>query len=388
MTTQISCGFLPLVDSAPLIVAHEMGFAEANSITLKLVKHPSWSAMRDMLSLGQLDAAQMLSPTPIASALNLGNAPTKLDVLMVLSVNGNNIGVTSKVATKMRENGWSGAFLTPHETGKHLLQSTENWLRVGVPFPFSMQLELLHRWLGVFGLSEADFDVKIVPPPQMPNAIKRGEIDAFCVGEPWGSLAVENGVAELILPGSAIWNFAPEKVLAAQNEWVENRPEDVRNLTRATYFAARWLDDPSNRMMAATMLARPHYLNLPEHIIDRALSRQITPSQSSIPVKITNFQKFHSAAANFPWRSQAAWIARRLADRYRLDHDHARTTARACFRTDLYRQNLSGLGIDMPAASEKLEGSLTAPTTVASTGGEMILGPDAFFDGEIFDLSV
>lgn len=387
MTTTLSCGFVPLVDSAPLIVAHELGFAEANSISLNLVKHPSWSSLRDMLALGQLDAAQMLSPVPIASSLDLGNLPVKMDVLMVLSVNGNNIGVAPHLSQKMRDDGWNGDFLTPQQTGKHLINVVSGQLRVGVPFPFAMHMELLRHWLYSLGLPASSLDIKIVPPPQMPDAIANNEIDAFCVGEPWGSLAAEKGLADLILPCSAIWNFAPEKVLATPRDWLESHPDETRHLTRATYQAARWLDDPSNRMMAATLLAKPQYLNLPESIIDRALSRNITPRAGAKPVRIPNFQRFHSAAANFPWRSQAAWIANRLADRYGLDPTHCRTIARGCFRTDLYRQNLAGLGVDMPAASEKLEGSLTVPTSVASTRGEMILGPDAFFDGEIFDLT-
>ncbi|WP_380053761.1 CmpA/NrtA family ABC transporter substrate-binding protein [Falsihalocynthiibacter sp. SS001] len=385
--TPLSLGFVPLVDSAPLIIAHELGFAEANSISLNLVKHPSWSALRDMLALGHLDAAQMLSPAPIASSLNLGNLPLKIDVLMVLSVNGNNIGVAPRIAAKMRASGWNGDFQTPRETGQHLIKVAGENLRVGVPFPFAMHMELLHHWLSALGLHPQGLDIKIVPPPRMPDAIESGEIDAFCVGEPWGSLGVEKQVAELILPCSAIWSFAPEKVLAAPYDWIEENPQKARNLTRATYQAARWLDDPSNRMMAATLLARPDYLNLPEHIIDRALSRRIVPATHANPIDVPNFQKFHGAAANFPWRSQAAWIARRLAIRHNIDQAHALEVARACFRTDLYRQNLSGIGVDMPFASEKLEGSLSLPTSVASIRGEMILGPDAFFDGEIFDLS-
>ena len=57
----------------------------------------------------------------------------------------------------------------------------------------------------------------------------------------------------------------------------------------------------------------------------------------------------------------------------------------ACFRSDLYRQNLSDIGADMPGASEKEEGALASPTAVASSRGQMILSPDAFFDGRTFD---
>lgn len=384
--TPLSCAFVPLVDSAPLIVAREMGFAAANSIELNLVKCPSWSVLRDLLALGQVDAAQMLSPTPIATSLGLGNLPVKLDVLMVLSLNGNSVGVAPEIAHRMRQNGWSGSFQTPYETGQHLIRVAGEKLRVGIPFPFAMHVELLHHWLGALGLPSEGLDIKVVPPPRMPDAIRNGEIDAFCVGEPWGSLAVEQNVAELILPGSAIWQCAPEKVLATRHDWTQDHPDETMALTRATYEAARWLDDPSNRMMAANLLAQPDYLDLPEHIIDRALSRRIAPVADQQPIDTAYFQRFHGAAANFPWRSQAAWIAARLAQRYGLNPSHAMEVARACFRTDLYRKNLAGIGVEMPISSEKIEGSLPAASPAASTRGQMILGPDAFFDGAIFDL--
>ena len=64
--------YMPLVDAAPLIIAQEMGFAEAEGIALDLVAAPSWSSVRDMLAFGRVDAAHLLSPVPVAMA---GSAP-------------------------------------------------------------------------------------------------------------------------------------------------------------------------------------------------------------------------------------------------------------------------------------------------------------------------
>ena len=54
----LNCGFVPLVDCAPLVVAREMGFAHKEGLELLLHKQPSWSALRDHLALGALEAAQ------------------------------------------------------------------------------------------------------------------------------------------------------------------------------------------------------------------------------------------------------------------------------------------------------------------------------------------
>ena len=91
---------------------------------------------------------------------------------------------------------------------------------------------------------------------------------------------------------------------------------------------------------------------------------------------------FDSQAAHFPWRSQAAWIAQHLgADAQGIQR------AKACFRSDIYRDVLGPAGADLPGGSEKVEGFMRHATAVASTRGHMILGPDAFFDDKIFDFT-
>ncbi|MEP2784896.1 MAG: CmpA/NrtA family ABC transporter substrate-binding protein [Pseudoruegeria sp.] len=386
MKVSLNIGYIPLVDCAPLVIAHELGFAEREGLTLNLIKHPSWSAIRDMVALGHLDAAHMLSPMPVAMSLGLGGLPVPLDALMVLSINGNNIGVSAAIADRMRIQGWDGNFQTPYDTGQHLIKATNGTLRLGVPYPFAMHTELTSHWLGTLGLNvKQGLNLRIIPPQKMADAVAADEIDAFCVGEPWGSIAVENSVAELVLPGSAIWSFAPEKVLATRQQWSVENPELTRQLMRATHAASHWLCQKSNKMVAAEILARPAYLNLSSSVIDRALTGNIRTRTGQISTNVDNFLLFHTAAANFPWRSQGAWIASRIAAREGIDQQAALAAGRACFRSDLYREYLNGTGADLPGASEKVEGALSQATPVPSVRGEMILGPDAFFDGQVFD---
>ncbi|MEO1307003.1 MAG: CmpA/NrtA family ABC transporter substrate-binding protein [Pseudomonadota bacterium] len=369
------------------MIARALNFDKEEGIRLNLLRQPSWSALRDLLALGHLDCAQMLSPLPIAMSLGLGGIPCRIDALMVLSVNGNTIGVSNALADAMRGNGWDSGFQTPFETGRHLLAAAEAPLRVGVPFPFSMHAELLHIWLERSGLTTPP-QIITIPPPRMAEAVANDQIDAFCVGEPWGSQAVEAGVSELILPGRAIWQFAPEKVLAVRHRWIEEEPMTVAALMRTIFHACRWLDKQDNRTLASEILMRSEYLDLSDSVIDRALMGRILPRPGSIGEDVPGFLHFARSGATFPWRSQAAWIAHRLAPRHGLNRETAIAAAKACFRADLYRANLASLGVDMPGASKKLEGSMIHRTAVASVKGDMILGPDAFFDGSIFDPTV
>ncbi|ANT60364.1 nitrate transporter [Salipiger sp. CCB-MM3] len=385
-TTTLSVGFIPLTDSAPLIIAQEMGYAAEEGIALDLKRAPSWSSLRDMLSFGRVDAAHMLSPVPVAAALGLGGAGTALSAVSVLSVNGNVIGVSNALAEKMRAQGHDFGFDDASAAGKALIAATDETLRIGVPFPFSMHAELLYYWLSALGLSVPEaLQVRTVPPPLMADAMEAGEIDAFCVGEPWGSIAVENGVGTLLLPGAAIWSFAPEKVLAVRADWAETEQSLLGRLIRATWRAGRWLAEPDSRSLAAEILSRPHYLGVPAEVLDRALTGRMVISAQGEEREVPRMLEFHAGAASFPWRSQAEWIGRQLAARTGLDPEAAGQAARATFRSDLHRAALEGTSADLPGASSKLEGSLGSAIPVASEAGRLFLGPDQFFDGRIFE---
>ena len=74
-----------------------------------------------------------------------------------------------------------------------------------------------------------------------------------------------------------------------------------------------------------------------------------------------------------------------MARRHGLNRDEAVSVATGAFRSDLYRAFLGPIGADLPGASEKKEGALSVPTAVASSRGKLILQPDRFFDGAVFD---
>ncbi|NHF72691.1 CmpA/NrtA family ABC transporter substrate-binding protein [Paracoccus xiamenensis] len=380
MTAEIHLGFVPLLDAAPLILAERMGFAAEERLHLRLHPTRSWSLLRDMLASGHIAAAQMLSAVPIAGRLGLGGAAVSFDVPMVLSLGGQVIGVSADLAQAMRDEGFYSDFRDAIAARTALRRARPAGLRVGVPFPFSMQAELLHLWLG----DRSGMTAITVPPARMADALISGEIEAFCVGEPWGAVAVDCAAAELILPGTAIWSAAPEKVLALRQGWAEAHPDLAGRLLRAIWRACRWLAQPDSRAAASDLLA--HALNVDPEMIERALSGHLLLSRSGATVNSPDFVNFHAGAANFPWRSQAAWLGWHLGRRHGLDGASAAGTAADCWRPDLFRQHL-GTDAVLPAASAKVEGANPAPVTAGANRGTLTLGRNTFFDGRIFDLS-
>lgn len=376
MSRRIEAGFVPLLDAAPLVIAREMGFAAEEGLDLVLHREMSWAALRDRLIWGRYDAAHMLAPVVIAQSAGVGVGDAALDALMLLSVNGDVIGAGPALAQAIRDAG--GDPQRAEATGRALAAAAGRPLRFGVPFPLSTHAALVDAWLPAGSVS-----LVTVPPPRMAGAMAAGEIDAFCVGEPWGSVAVDTGVAELILPGTAIWEFAPEKVLAMRRAAVEDDPRTAAALMRAVWRSARWLGDPANAMTAAEVMAG--CLDVAPEFLERLLGGRLVLDGRGTEIRVPRAIEFFAGAAGFPWRSQALWLAEWLAHATGADRGRLRAAARASFRADLYRSVLGPIGADLPGASEKLEGVMATPTAVASTLGRLVLGPDRFFDGRVFD---
>lgn len=386
MTAELRLGYLPLVDAAPFFVAEALGFADQEGLRLVLHPAPSWSALRDMLAMGLVDGAQMLAPVPVAQALGLGGSRARFDALQLLNANGDVIGVSRGLAARMRAGGYGFDFTDAAGAGRALIAAAGGRLRIGVPFPFSMHKELVHYWLEHLGTTLPEgLEIRTVPPPMMAEALAEDAIDAFCVGEPWGSATVEAGVGELLLPGTAIWAFAPEKVLAVRAGWAEDNPDLTGRLMRMIWRAGRWLGQIENRNLVSDILAAPGRLPIAAEVIDRALSGRLVINAAGEMRQTDHLITFHKGAASFPWKSQAAWIATRLAARHGLDPAAAARAAAASFRSDLYRLHLGAVGADLPRGDSKIEGAQAAEGPVEAARGQVILLADPFFDRRIFD---
>ncbi|MEM6479728.1 MAG: ABC transporter substrate-binding protein, partial [Pseudomonadota bacterium] len=301
-------------------------------------------------------------------------------------VNGNVIGVSRDLAGRMRAAGHDFDFKDARRAGEALIAAKPANLRIGVPFPFSMHAELVYYWLTARAGPAPQFvDIRTVPPPLMAEALEAGEIDAFCVGEPWGSRSVDAGVGELLLPCSSIWAFSPEKVIAVRQSWADSEMGLAMRLVRTAWRAARWLAEPGSRGLATELLSKPDHLNLAPELLERALHGRFMINPAGDVRLSPGFLEFFDGAAGFPWKSQAEWIARQLATRAKLNPETATPAARATFRTDIYRSAMASVAHDLPSASTKLEGALQEPTAVGSMGGRLILRRDEFFDGRIFE---
>lgn len=384
MTVVVPVAYMPLLDAAPLVIANELGFADAEGLTLDLRRAPSWSSVRDMLVFGQVSAAHLLSPVPVAMALGLGSVHVPLSAVSVLSVNGTVVCVGPKLDARLQGIGHSFDLGDPVGLANDLAAVSGDSLTFGVPFSFSMHTELLRYWIAGTALTSKTITIRTIPPPLMADALMSGEVDACCVGEPWGSVAVEQNAGAIVLPGARIWSAAPEKVLAVRTDWADAEPDVTGRLMRALWHAGRWLESDAARTTASALLSRPEYLNVPAELIDRGLTGTLLSTSRGELRQVPHFLRFHTGTATFPWRSQADWIARRLAKRHGLSAAAAHRAA-GVFRSDLYRQHIGPTGAVLPQTSAKPEGAILASTVAPAQIGQVTLAADTFFDGRIFD---
>ncbi|GHC72676.1 CmpA/NrtA family ABC transporter substrate-binding protein [Limoniibacter endophyticus] len=387
---RVSVGFLPLLDSAILVAAREKGFAEAESLDLVLVRENSWASIRDRLAVGHFAAAHMLGPMPIA--FNLGLAPLAAHTIapMALGLGGNAVTVSRNLWTAMEDNGASSRF-DPASAGKALREviaakAAKSRPRFAVVHPHSGHNYELRYWLSASGIDpERDVEIVVVPPPLMQDALAGGRIEGYCVGEPYNSAAALAGIGRIITLKSLVWRSSPEKVLGVAANWADANPEALGRLLRALYRAAEWCGTAANHGELAEILARPGYIGCPAEWLLPALSGNIPTGDGQV-VAVDDFFVPHKKAATFPWKSHALWFYSQMV---RWGQIEANTTneavARESYRPDLYRTALGPIGVALPGANAKVEGALTRATPVGSAGASLVLGPDGFFDGKIFD---
>src|SRR5262245_13814632 len=213
-------GFIPLLDCAPLVVAAEKGFAADEGIEMVLVRETSWANIRDRLVVGHFDAAHMLGPMAVASSLGIGHLQVPLAAPLSLGLGGNAITVSTALWEQMTVQGASAA-AAPGAQGQALRKVVAARARLNKPpltfamvYPFSCHNYELRYWLAASGI-DPDHDVRLVvlPPPLLVDALRENQVDGFCVGEPWNSLAVDVGVGHIVAATTAIWRASPEKVL-------------------------------------------------------------------------------------------------------------------------------------------------------------------------------
>jgi len=355
-------GFMPLLDCACLVAAAERGFASEEGLDLVLIRETSWANIRDRTIIGHFDAAHMLGPMTVASTLGIGHVAVPVIAPFALGLGGNAITVSIPLWGEMKEQGARpGADARAQGAALRLVAERQHAqgkpLTFGMVYPFSCHNYELRYWLAAAGI-DPDHDVRLVvlPPPFLADAMRAGQIDGFCVGEPWNSAAVHAGAGVVVMPTTAVWELSPEKVLGCRTEWAERNPEILAALLRALYRASQWCEQPENHADLAGLLAEPRYVSAPAELLHRALGNRLVLAPGTAPVALNDFYVPARHAATFPWVSHALWFYSQMARWGQVEFSSRHEAAvRSTYRPDLYRAALAPLDADIPSGDSRIE---------------------------------
>jgi nitrate/nitrite transport system substrate-binding protein len=372
-TTKAVLGYIALIDASPLVIAKEKGFFAKHGVPdVEVAKQASWGATRDNLVLGSekngIDGAHILTPMPYlisTGKVTQNNVPTPMYILARLNLDAQAISVAQEYkdlkvttdASPLRE-----AFEKKKAAGKEV--------KVAMTFPGGTHDLWLRYWLAAGGIDpDKDVSTIVVPPPQMVANMKVGNMDAFCVGEPWNEQLVNQGIGFTACTTGEIWSKHPEKALGLRAEWVDKNPNAAKALLMAVLEAQQWCEKMENKQELAEIVGKRQWFNVPVPDIIGRLKGDVNYGNGRIETGTQQYMKFWSEYASYPFKSHDAWF---VTEDIRWGKFEPGTDIKALVdkvnREDLWREAAKALGVaeaDIPATPSR--------------------GKETFFDGKVFD---
>jgi len=298
--TEVKIGFIPLTDCASVVIASELGYDRKYGLKITPSKEASWASVRDKLVNGELDAAHVLYGLVYGVHLGVGGPKKDMAVLMTLNNNGQAITLSNQLRNK-------GA--TDGPALKKLVDSEKRDYTFAQTFPTGTHAMWLYYWLAAHDIHPFN-DVKniVVPPPQMVANMRVGNMDGFCVGEPWNARAIFDGIGFTAVTSQDIWKDHPEKVLGTRLEFVRQYPNTARALVAATLEASKYIDALVNRPKVAQIIAQKAYVNTEGSVIESRLRGEYD-NGAGRKWTDANYMKFYAdGKVNFPYLSDGIWF--------------------------------------------------------------------------------
>ncbi len=329
---EIKIGFIPLTDCASVVMASVLGFDKKYGVKFVLSKEASWAGVRDKLANGDLDAAHVLYGLLYGVQMGIGGQKKDMAVLMSINNNGQGITLSKKLADKGAVDGASLAKLMRTERREYTFAQT---------FPTGTHAMWLYYWMAANGINPMkDAKVITVPPPQMVANMRVGNMDGFCVGEPWGHRAIMDGVGITATTTQDIWKDHPEKVLGSTLEFARKNPNTCRAMMAAILDASKWIDASlANKNKMAEVIADKSYVNTSKDAIDQRIMGRYQNGLGKT-WDDQNYMKFYNdGAVNFPYLSDGMWFMtqHRRWGLLKEDPDYL-AVATAVNQIDLYKE--------------------------------------------------
>lgn len=358
----VRLGFIPLTDCSPIVMAKELGLFKKYGVEVVVTKESSWANVRDKILTGELDGAHCLYSMPFSVYTGVGGkAGSEMMIAMMLSVNGQAISLSNDFCGKVGFKQMNK--VAPVVTAK---LKAEKEVTFAMTFPGGTHDLWLRNWMALGGLNQKAVKIITIPPPQMVANMKVGNMDGFCVGEPWGGVAVKQGVGFTQIASQDIWKDHPEKALVVNKEFSSKRKADLVKVMKAVMEACIWLDNPANRKKAAAIIGRAPYVNAPADVIEsRLMGDYNLGCNQGTEVYDKDYMLFHKGGTvNYPRKSYAIWaMAQFVRFGYLKEAPNYKAIADKLVLQDLYEEVAKSMKVKIPTDDMK-PFSLTMDKTV------------------------
>ena len=234
----VKIAYLPITHS--LAVLEEAEELEKESgLKVELVKYGSWAELLDALNSNRVDGASVL----IELAMKSKEEGIGLKAVALGHRDGNVIIVSNDIDSAADLKGKT--FAIPHRQSSHNI--------------------LLNDALATAGLTIADVNVTELAPTEMPSALASGQIDGYCVAEPFGAMGVNLGVGKVLFSSEELWEESLCCGLVLTDKFIDERHDDAKSFVESYKAAGNALDKEKAKEVAKK------YLNQTDEVLDTSL---------------------------------------------------------------------------------------------------------------------
>lgn len=263
-TPELTVGFIPINCATPIIMASPLGFYERYGLNVTLLKFGGWSEIRDAAIAGEIDAAHLLAPIPLALSMGIGPPAIPMRLAAIENINGQAITLAKKHL---------GNVEGPQDM---------KGMKLGIPFEFSMHALLLRAYLAEGGVDpDRDVQLVVMRPPDMVALLAVGNIDGFLGPEPVNQRAVYEGAGFIHELSRDMWDGHPCCSFSVRQQFIEENPRTYQSLLRAIVDATGYSQKLENRTEIASAIAPAEFLNQPVEVVEAEPEITIS-TQSSV----------------------------------------------------------------------------------------------------------
>jgi len=353
---EVKIGFIPLTDCASVVMASVLGIDQKYGVKIVPSKEASWAGIRDKTINGELDFSHLLYGLVYGVHLGVGGPKKEMAVLATLNRNGQAITLSKKLAEKGAVDGASLAKLMQTDKREYTFAQT---------FPTGTHAMWLYYWMAAHGINPLkDSKVITVPPPQMVANMRVGNMDGYCVGEPWNHRAIIDGIGVTATTTQDIWKDHPEKVLGTTAEFAKKYPNTCRAVTAAILEASKWIDAGlQNKTKMAETIADKAYVNTSVDAINQRILGRYQNGLGKTWDDANHMKFYDDGNVTFPWLSDGMWFLTQHK-RWGLlkDHPDYLAVAKQINQIDIYKDAAAAAKAPVPKdlmrASKLMDGTV------------------------------